>query len=120
VSETATKPLDGQLGGLERELAGGDGSTYRRLLREDAVVIVPGRALDKAEAIQEIDEAGGWDGFDLADLREERLGADAALVTYRFTGHRGVFEYDALLSSVYTCGADGDWLLLHHQQTPLG
>ncbi|MGD9734644.1 MAG: DUF4440 domain-containing protein [Solirubrobacterales bacterium] len=108
----------GPLRELERELAAGDGATYARRLREDAIVIVPSRALDKAETITEIDNAGGWDGFTIDQVREESLAADSAIVTYRFQAHRGSFEYTAWLSSVYTREAD-EWKLLLHQQTPL-
>ncbi len=118
--ETAQlKPLDGVLSKLDRELAAGDGTTYKRLLCEDAVVVVPSRVLDKGEAIAEVDEAGGWDDFQFADEREERLGPDAAWITYRFSGHRGVFEYDAQLSSIYRREEDGSWRLQLHQQTSL-
>ncbi len=120
----ADDPADaatGPLVELERELAGGDGATYSRRLDPDAIVIVPNRALDKAEAINEIDAAGGWDGFSIDDPREERLAKDVAFVTYRFSGHRGAFEYEAHLSSIYRRDANGgEWKLLLHQQTPLG
>ena len=115
-----TEPANGLLGELERELAAGDGSTYNRRVREEAIVVVPNRVLDKAAAIAAIDEAGGWDGFGFEDEHEERLGPDAAIISYRFSGHRGAFEYIAQLSSVYTREADGEWRLLLHQQTPLG
>ena len=42
---------------LERELAEGDGDTYRRLLTDDAVVVVPGMSLTKAETAEAMD---GW------------------------------------------------------------
>ena len=103
---------------FERELAAGDGATYAHRLREDAIVVVPQRVLDKAETIAEIDAAGGWDAFTIDEVREELLGEDSALVSYRFQAHRGAFEYSAWLSSVYTRGEDG-WKLLLHQQTPL-
>jgi hypothetical protein len=109
---------DGLLRELEQELAAGDGATYGRRLSEGAIAIVPTRVLDKVEMVMAVDEAGGWDGFSLENEREERLGPDAALISDRFSGHRGAYEYTAQFSSVYV-REDGDWLLLLHQQTPL-
>lgn len=104
---------------IERELAGGDGETYGRHLREDAVVIVPGESLDREGTIAAIDRAGGWDAFEITDQRAVQLGEDAALLTYRFGGARGDFHYAATLSSAYVRGRDGEWKLAFHQQTPL-
>jgi len=114
ITDLAEAPLEE----FERELAAGDGATYAHRLREDALVVVPQRVLDKAETIAEIDAAGGWDGFEIDRVREDLLSEDSAVVTYRIQAHRGAFEYSAWLSSVYTRDADG-WRLLLHQQTPL-
>lgn len=103
---------------LERELAAGDGATYAQRLRDDAIVVLPERVLDKAETIAEIDAAGGWDAFAIDGVREHPLGEDSALVTYRFHAHRGAFEYSAWLSSVYARD-EQEWKLVLHQQTPL-
>ena len=105
---------------LERELAAGDGETYRRLLTADARVVVPGQALTKDETAQAMDASPGWDTFTLDDEAVIPLGEDAALLTYRFSGRRGSdFEYTALMGSVYVRGNDG-WRMVFHQQTPLG
>jgi hypothetical protein len=104
---------------LERELADGDGDTYRRLLVDDAVVVVPGASLTKEQTAEAMDASPGWDAIDLADERVIRLADDVALLTYRFSGHRGDdFAYTALMGSVYVRGGDG-WKMAFHQQTPL-
>ncbi len=103
---------------IEHELADGDGSAYRRHLREDAIVIVPGRALDRDATIAAMDASPGWDSFSIVDERLLPLGGDAALLTYRFRGRRGESEYEAILSSTYARD-DGAWKLVFHQQTPL-
>lgn len=103
---------------IEHELAAGDGETYRRYLRDDAVVIVPGETLDKEATCAAIDASGGWDEFSIDDETAVLLGGDSALLTYRFSGRRGDFRYTALLSSAYV--RDGEqWKLAFHQQTPL-
>jgi hypothetical protein len=104
---------------LERELADGDGATYRRLLVDDAVVVVPGMALSKAETVEAMDASPGWEEIELADERVVPLDDGAALLTYRFSGRRGEeFEYNALMGSVYV-HRDGAWRMAFHQQTPL-
>jgi Domain of unknown function (DUF4440) len=104
---------------LERELATGGGDTYRRLLRPDAIVIVPGQALDAEATARSIDESPGWDEVALEDGRVLELADGVALLTYRFSGRRGEdFAYAALMTSGWTRGDDG-WRLAFHQQTPL-
>jgi hypothetical protein len=105
---------------LERDLANGDGDAYRRLLTDDAVVVVPGARLTKGETVDAMDGSPGWDDIGLADERCVRLTDGAALLTYRFTGRRGDdFQYVALMGSVYVTTDDG-WRMAFHQQTPLG
>lgn len=105
---------------LDRELAAGDGDTYRRLLREDAVVIVPGQRLDTAATAAAMDASPGWDGFEIGDATLLSLGDGAALVSYRFDGRRGEdFSYSALMTSAWA-REQGGWRLAFHQQTPLG
>ena len=41
--------------GIERELAEGDGSTYRERLSDDAVVVFPGKVLDKSSTVAAMD-----------------------------------------------------------------
>ena len=105
---------------VERELAAGAGDAYRRHLRDDALVIVPGQALTKDATVAAMDESSGWDEFTISDERVLELADAAALLTYRFSGRRGEdFSYSALMTSVYE-RVDGEtWQLVLHQQTPL-
>jgi hypothetical protein len=104
---------------LERELAAGDGDTYRRLLTDDAVVVVPGARMTKGQTAAAMDESPGWDDIDFTDEHCIRLTDGAALLTYRFTGRRGdEFEYVAFMCSVYVDTEEG-WRMGVHQQTPL-
>jgi hypothetical protein len=103
---------------IERELAAGDGAVYRRHLREDAVVVVPGQALDLEATVAAMDASPGWDSFEMTEERLVPLGPDAAILSYRFHGRRPDSEYTALLTSVYA-DEDGAWKLAFHQQTPL-
>lgn len=117
--EVRTEIGSGLLLELERELAAGDGAAYARRLAETAIVVVPNVVLDKGQTIAQIDAAGGWDDFLFTEEREDRLGLEAGLVTYRFSGTRGSLEYTAQLTSVYRRESGGAWRLILHQQTPL-
>lgn len=108
----------GELLEIERELAAGDGTVYRRHLREDALVIVPGKVLDRADTAAAMDASPGWDDFSIQAERLLPLGADAATIAYRFHGRRGEFGYDAEMASTYVRDDDGNWRLVLHQQTP--
>lgn len=84
---------------IERELAAGVGDAYERHLRDDAVVIVPGAALDKTACVAATNESLGWLEFDLAEVWLLELDGGSAVLTYRFSGRREDGSYVALLST---------------------
>lgn len=110
--------LERRLLELEHELATGTGDTYRARLADDALLVVPGQALDKPAAVAAMDASPGWDAVALQSPEVRRLGDGAALLTYRFTGRRGATRYVALMASVYV-EQGGEWWMAFHQQTPL-
>jgi hypothetical protein len=103
---------------IERALGGGDGNAYREHLIDDAVVVVPGAAIDKEQTAFAIDATPGWDEFEITEQRVVPLTDDTALLTYRWSSRRGDETYDALMSSVYVKQPDDTWKLALHQQTP--
>jgi hypothetical protein len=112
--------LSEDLYALERELAGGDGDTYRRLLTNHAVVVVPGQVMNKLQTVQAMDSSAGWDEFSFDEERCTEINDATAVLTYRFSARRGEdFRYQALMGSVYTL-SNGSWKMAFHQQTPLG
>jgi hypothetical protein len=104
---------------IERELADGDDTTYLRRLCDDAVVVLPGRILDKPATAAVMGASPAWDGHEFRNGRIRVLDEDTAILTYRFAGRRGYERYDAVLSSTYVREHGGDWELAFHQQTPL-
>ncbi len=104
---------------IERELAEGDGSAYQDRLSDDAIVVLPGRVLDKPTTVAVMGGSPAWDGLEFRNGRLHVLDEDTAILTYRFEGRRGYERYDAVLSSTYVRGHGGDWELAFHQQTPL-
>jgi len=103
---------------LERELAGGGGEEYERILAPQAVVIVPGATMDKVQTVAAMQESEGWDEFELEGARLLEITADSAALVYTFQGRRGETTYRAALTSVYA-RQDDHWHLVLHQQTPL-
>ena len=104
---------------IERALGGGTGDAYREHLTDDAVVVVPGAAIDREQCAYAIDATPGWDEFEITDERVIELSQDSALITYRWRSRRGDETYEALMSSVYVKQPDGNWKLALHQQTPV-
>lgn len=102
---------------IERRLAGGDVAAYREVCRDDAVFVMPGMVADLEQAVSGLEQAGPWDEVELTGADVRRLGADAAVVLYRFEGRRGEMSYAADMASSYV-HQDGRWRLVTHQQTP--
>jgi len=103
----------------ERELATGDGDTYRRVMRPDALFVLPGMVLDAEGCARAMDVSPGWDGVALTEAQLLPVGADAAALVYTFEGRRGQEVYRATMASTYV-EDDGEARLVLHQQTPLG
>lgn len=112
-------PIKEELLRIERELAGGDGSTYERHLHESALVVIPGETLDKPATVAAMDASVGWDEFSFGEETLLPLGEASALLNYRFRGRRGATRYEAFLSSAYVGDGEGEWKLVFHQQTPV-
>ena len=104
---------------IERELASGSPSDYEKRLADGALVVIPGRVLDKQETLAEMEAGRSWDEFELLDERTIEYD-DTVVLNYRFVGTRGSETYEALLSSVYVTTDQSEWLMVLHQQTPLG
>lgn len=102
----------------ERELAHGDGAAYRRVLTEDALVVVPGMVLDAEACVRAMDASPGWERVEFADTALVPVGDGAAAVVYTFEGVRSGTTYRAVLSSTYVL-RDGVPRLALHQQTPV-
>jgi hypothetical protein len=116
--EAQTDETAQQLLRIEHELARGDGATYEQHLAEEALVVIPGSILDRAAAVEAMDASPGWDEVSIGEGAVRGFGPDAALLTYRFRGRRGLDHYVATLSSAYLRDGEGCWKLVFHQQTP--
>ena len=99
---------------IERRLAEGSGPEYEEVLSEDALVVVPGAVLNKAQCVAAMNESPGWESVELGTPRVIE-GPGVATVVYEFTGVRGDTTYTAVLSSSYRLP---EATLYLHQQTP--
>jgi len=106
-----------QLVEIEEQLGAGPGEPYRRWLTDDALVVVPGRVMDREECAAAMDEGPGWDAWQIDDPRVISIDPDAAVLSYRWRSSRGDQVYEAAMSTVYT-RRGGEWLVVLHQQTP--
>lgn len=116
-----TDPVELERRGWEALASGHGAEFYGRVLTEDAIVVVPGMVLDRAQTLASWEGTAPWREYRLAHERVMPLGAGATLVTYEATASRPGDEqpYHAQLTSVYVAGDDGEWRLAFHQQTPL-
>ncbi len=110
--------LKERLLGLERELAGGGGEEYERILAPEAFVIVPGATMDKPQTVAAMRASEGWEEFELLEPRLLEIAPGCAALLYTFEGRRGDSAYRAALTSVYA-ERESAWRLVLHQQTPL-
>lgn len=99
---------------LELRLARAEnGDPYRDILREDAVVVLPGFVMGREDCAAAIDASPGWDRVELEDERVVALSADSAALVYRFSGLRGTEGYVADMVSTYVETAEGPKLVTH-------
>jgi len=91
---------------------------YASVLREDAVMLVPGgmRIEGRANILESLG-AQPWESFRIESPQVLQLSQHAASIIYKVTAQRkGSAPYMALISSTYALG--GAWQHAVHQQTP--
>jgi Domain of unknown function (DUF4440) len=88
-------------------------------LADDAVVIVPGMIISRAEFLQALAHEEPWASHRIEEPQTLQLTGDSAALVYRVTARReGQPTFTGLLTSVYVNRA-GRWRLTLHQQTPM-
>jgi uncharacterized protein DUF4440 len=99
----------------------GDADYYDRLLLGDAIVVSPWGVQDKAAIVAGIKaNAVPYTGYELDLVQSRRLGADAALLTYRAVV-RGERAGEPFTHTVYATSVqvrvDGRWRASFYQQS---
>ncbi|MBO0897175.1 nuclear transport factor 2 family protein [Arthrobacter sunyaminii] len=87
------------------------------LAREPVMVLTGGLRLTNRDRILESMGGPPWSAFEIIEPREDYLGNDVGVLTYKVRADREGTPYTALLSSVYA-KEDGEWKLALHQHTP--
>lgn len=94
---------------------------YRDNMAAEAQMVFadPVGILKGDEILDGLKAAPRWAAVEFADQTEQTLG-DTRVLAYRATGSRdGAEPYSALCSTTYV-RREGKWILLSHQQTPVG
>lgn len=81
----------------------------------------PVGVISGTEAADGINELERWDTVDMTAKQIARPGSDIIILAYRAEGKRNVAPtYRAYCTSTYHRSPGGLWLLVQHQQTPIG
>jgi hypothetical protein len=106
---------------MERGFWLNDAAYYTTFLAPDCIMVFPEPpgVLVGGEIIAALDKAPRWKTIEMQNQSLVSLDPHVAVLTYRAMAQRdGEPVYAALCSSIYT-HANSQWLLVHHQQTPL-
>lgn len=93
---------------------------YREHMAESAVMLFPepvGVLVGEA-ILSSLADAPRWSSIDLHERELIRVGDAMLVVAYRAEAKRNAQNYRAICSSSYAV-IDGDWKIVHHQQTPI-
>lgn len=93
---------------------------YNSILRDDAIMVFPGgMLLVGKENILDSLAAQPWESFQIENPQVISLSENSVVLIYKVTAKRENSDpYEALISSTYA-KRDGEWKLVHHQQTPV-
>ncbi len=97
---------------------GRGGAYYYRVMTRDAVMLVPGRVLDRGTILASLEGVPPWDSYEIHDPRVVRLPGGGGILFYRALATRGGETYDIRMSTTYV-RQDGGWGIAAHQQTPV-
>ncbi|SRR5690606_26649229 len=113
------EPNDREILRLERSFWFSDAPFYEANLTADCRMTFPSLGLlDRDQAIAGIAAGPRWDSVEMREEKVQRLGADAAVVSYAARARRGEEVYEALVGSTYVWES-GTWKLTYHQHTPV-
>jgi hypothetical protein len=102
-------------------MAAGDPDFYRENFADDGVMAFHIGVMGKEDVVDAMSGAEEWESYTIDDPRFVQVSDDVAALTYTTAAFSpGSDEpYEAAITSVYAY-RDGRWLLVLHQQTPLG
>jgi hypothetical protein len=115
--------LEQMLWAREQQFWDADANFYQRNLASDCVMLLPtpDGILVKHDIVEAIARSSRWLTVEITQRRAAELGDGAMALVYRAKAQREgeSASYTALVSSCYV-NRGGRWMLLMHQQTPVG
>lgn len=113
---------DDRLWDFERELWTGPAEAYDKNVAKDVVMSLPAAPFlyDREAAIEAVKNTPRWDSVAFTETRVERHDEGLIAIAYRARARRGDKDYEALCTSTLLRLGHEDWVVIQHQQTPLG
>jgi Domain of unknown function (DUF4440) len=112
---------DAKVWALEKSLWTGDTGTYRALIAEDCLMVVPAHPyiLTGREAADAMAKTPRWREVDLRDGRIMRPEEGLIVIAYTVEARRDAGDaYVAYCTSTYRRLGYEEWQVIQHQQTP--
>jgi len=113
---------DGRIEEFERELWVGGAEVYRSRVGDSCLMALPAAPFpyDGEAAIAAVEATPRWDRVDFAGMQIERPQEGLIVIAYRAKASRGDEAYHALCTSTLLRQGHEEWVVVQHQQTPLG
>ena len=108
---------------FERELWVGGPEVYEAKVARDCLMALPAEPFlfSGEQAVAAVKNTPRWDDVEFTDSRIERPAEGLIVFAYRAKAKRsGATAYHALCSSTLQRLAHEEWVVIQHQQTPLG
>ena len=113
---------DERLWEFERQLWVGPSEVYDEKVAEDVVMALPAQPFlfDRDAATKAVKDTPRWDSVEFAETRVERHEEGLIVIAYRAHAKRDEQKYDAVCTSTLLRLGHENWVVIQHQQTPLG
>lgn len=113
---------DQRLWEFERDLWVGGAERYETKVADDVVMALPARPFifDRHAAIEAVKATPHWETVEFADTRVERHQEGLIAIAYRVKAGTGDRSYHAICTSTILRLGHENWVVIQHQQTPLG
>ena len=113
---------DNRIWEFERALWLGGGDVYEKCVANDVVMALPAQPFlfDGQAAAKAVEDTPRWDEVDFVDTRISRPEEGLIVIGYRARADRGDKHYHALCTSTLKRLGHEAWVVVQHQQTPLG
>jgi hypothetical protein len=107
---------------FEQELWLGGADVYRSRVSDHCLMALPAAPFlfDGEGAIAAVEDTPRWDQVELIDRRVERPQEGLIVIAYRAQASRQGQSYHALCTSTLLRQGHEDWVVVQHQQTPIG